>query len=477
MNRPVTPETADLPPYLTIEDGRLHMQGRDLIGLAEERGTPLYVYSAPRIAETARAIAAACRTHHPLARLCFASKALSAIKILRLIKEAGCLLEVNSGGELYRAYRAGFTADEIAFNGVSKSEAEIVEALSPPVFAINVDSLCELGRIARIAAALGRPARIALRMVPDVASRTSPGNQTGTEATKFGIRQAELGQALQIVRANAAGLELVGLHCHIGSQILDLSAYVAAANRMAELFAQVRKELDCPLGHLNIGGGFPLPYMTSGGDWQSGIFSPKIDYHDILAAVLPPLREKLGADVAVLVEPGRRVVGDAAILLTRVENEKARPNGTWLYTDAGYNTLVESYTYKWYYHCLNAGRPVEPLAPFRLAGPLCDNGDMFHDVEGEQTLARMLQSFPALAGERATLEKLLVRLPQERWLARSTAPGDLLAFLNTGAYTLDQMTPNNGRPRPEVGIIDAVGGYELLRRRDTYDDLLFNEVV
>lgn len=477
MNRPVTHESADLPAYLKISDGRLFMQGRDLVELAGERGTPLYLYSTRHIDETARSIVAACRAHHPQARLCFASKALSAIKILRVIREAGCLLEVNSGGELYRARQAGFTPDEIVFNGVSKSAAEITEALSPPLFAINVDSLYELGRIAAIAASLGRQARIVLRLVPDVASRTSPGNQTGTDSTKFGIRQAELGQALRLVKSNATHVRLVGLHCHIGSQILDLSAYVSAAERMAQLFAAVEKEIEHRLHHLNIGGGFPLPYMASGGDWQSGIFAPKIDYEDILAAVLPSLRARLGADVMVLVEPGRRVVGDAAILLSSIENEKTRPGGRWLYADAGYNTLVESYTYKWYYHCLNVGRADEPLAPIRLAGPLCDNGDMFHDVEGEQTLSRLLQEFPALAADRAKLEKLLVRLPQQRWLAKDSAPGDILAFLNAGAYTLDQMTPNNGRPRPEVGIIAPDGGYELLRKRDAYDDLLFNEVV
>lgn len=477
MNSPVMHETADLPPYLSIRDGRLFMYKSDLVQLAEERGTPLYLYSAHHIEETAGRIAAACRDHHPLARLCFASKALSAIRILRLIKAAECLVEVNSGGELYRAYRAGFTPDEIIFNGVSKSVTEIAEALSPPVLAINVDSLHELGRIARIAASLGIQARIALRVVPDVTSRTSPGNQTGTETTKFGIRRAELSQALELVKSSPVHLKLIGLHCHIGSQILDLSAYVSAADRMAQLFGEVQEEMAYALHHLNIGGGFPLPYMASGGDWQSGIFSPKIDYENILAAVLPLLRRKLRPDVAVLVEPGRRVVGDAAILLTRVENEKKRPNGTWLYADAGYNTLVESYTYKWYYHCLNVSRPDQPLAPFRLAGPLCDNGDMFHDVEGEQISSRLLQEFPAFAADRSKLERLLIKLPQERWLARHSAPGDILAFLNAGAYTLDQMTPNNGRPRPEVGIVDPAGGYDLLRRRDTYDDLLFNEVV
>jgi diaminopimelate decarboxylase len=156
---------------------------------------------------------------------------------------------------------------------------------------------------------------------------------------------------------------------------------------------------------------------------------------------------------------------------------KSRAGREWLYLDAGYNTIVESYTYKWYYHSLNAGKLDEPLSEFRVAGPLCDNGDAFFDVDGEQTLARLLKADPRLAESQDLLESTLVRLPPTRKLARSTGPGDIVAFLDVGAYTLDQITPNNGRPRPEVGILDADGRYDIMRRRDSYTDLLFNEVI
>ncbi len=176
-----------------------------------------------------------------------------------------------------------------------------------------------------------------------------------------------------------------------------------------------------------------------------------------------------------ILEPGRAMVGDTAVLLARVENVKDRADGRWLYLDAGYNVLVESYTYKWYYHALSAAKLDEASAAFRVVGPLCDNGDAFFDVEGEHLLAR-LAGEPRLAEAHDLLEAVLPRLPGKRQLAASTAPGDVVAFLDTGAYTLDQMTPNNGRPRPEVGLIAASGAYDVMRRRDSYPDLLFNEV-
>ena len=192
---------------------------------------------------------------------------------------------------------------------------------------------------------------------------------------------------------------------------------------------------------------------------------------------MPLLRERLGPEVEVILEPGRRLVGDSAVMLSRVENIKERSDGHWLYLDAGYNVLVESYTYKWYYHALTANKLVERTAPFRVVGPLCDNGDAFFDVDGEQTVERLLSASPAFVGERELLESALIRLRRRRHLAESTGPGDLIAFLDAGAYTLDQFTLNNGRLRPEVGLIRLDGGYELIRRRDSFEDLLHNEVI
>jgi len=474
-----------VPGFLENRSGRLWMQGQDLPALAEERGTPLYIYSAARIAGRVRELKAVLATIDGNTTLCFAAKALSAIKVLRLIREAGASVEVNSGGELYRAKLAGFPPDAIVFNGVAKSEAELAEALDPPIKAINVDSVFELTRLAQVARRLGRRARLALRVVPEVASATSPGNQTGTAATKFGILPEEIDGAIAILKANADCLEAVGLHIHVGSQITESGPYLQAAEAMARHLAHLEAALDKRLTHVNLGGGFPLPYIhgaastpsgTPPGTSQGGLFAPRLGAAEIAAALLPALRRAIGPEIEVILEPGRAMVGDTAVLLARVENVKDRADGRWLYLDAGYNVLVESYTYKWYYHALSAAKLDEASATFRLVGPLCDNGDAFFDVEGEHLLAR-LASEPRLAAARDLLEAALPRLPGKRQLAASSAPGDVIAFLDTGAYTLDQMTPNNGRPRPEVGLIAASGAYEVMRRRDSYPDLLFNEVV
>jgi diaminopimelate decarboxylase len=467
-----------IPGFLENRGGRLTLDARDLVDLAEARGTPLYVYSAQRIVDTARRMRHAFESRHPKVTIAYASKALSAIKILRLIKDEGLAIEVNSGGELFRAKMAGFAPEQIILNGVSKSVEEVRAALSPPIKAINIDSLFELSRVIAVARAMGLRANIALRVVPEVDSPTSPGNRTGSEGTKFGIRQSELGAALSCIRDASDALRVVGLHGHIGSQIVDTAPYVLAVERLSAILREIEQGIGTPLEHLNIGGGFPLVYMRGANHSPQGdIFCPGIDFEDVAKAVLPPLLERLGRDVEIIVEPGRRMVGDSAVMLSRIENTKERSDGRWLYLDAGYNLLVESYTYKWYYHAVTANKLNEPTAPFRVVGPLCDNGDALFDVDGEQTVERLAKAAPEFAARRELLESLLVRLPRTRSLAASSEPGDLIGFLDVGAYTLDQFTPNNGRLRPEVGLITPDGGYDILRRRDTHTDLLFNEAV
>ena len=475
MNQPAW----QIPGYLYSRDGRLIMDGIDLPALAASRQTPLFVYSAKRLIETARRVRQAFQSRHENTFIAYASKALSAIKVLRLMRAEGIGVEVNSAGELFRAKTAaGFAPGEIISNGVAKSVEELRACLSPPIKAINVDSLFELSRIAAVARDLNVRANIALRVVPEVDSLTSPGNRTGSESTKFGIRQSELPLALEAIRNAADALRTAGLHGHIGSQITDTAPYELAAGRLAEIFREIETGLGHRLEHINIGGGFPLPYLRGATHSPQGdLFCPRIDVEDIAEAVLPILLKKLGPDVEVVVEPGRRMVGDSAVMLSTVENTKERSDGRWLYLDAGYNLLVESYTYKWYYHAVTANKLSEPTLGFRLVGPLCDNGDAFFDVDGEQTVERLAKAAPAFGEQRELLESLLIRLPRMRPLAASTAPGDLVALLDVGAYSLDQFTPNCGRLRPEVGMIGLDGEYQLIRRRDTESDLLFNEVV
>jgi diaminopimelate decarboxylase len=468
-----------VPGYLESRNGHLTMDGVDLVAVARSRGTPLYVYSERRLRENARAMLAGFRALRPRTTLCYASKACSNLRVLHVLREEGVAIEVNSAGELFKASAAGFRPDQIVFNGVSKSRRDLAEGMSPPIKAINIDSLFEIERCIAVARELRTTANIALRIVPGLVSGTSPGNQTGSAATKFGILESELGQALALARGATDAIRVSGLHVHVGSQLTDPALYRRAAEVLADHTATAEAALGYPIEHVNIGGGFPVVYVKSAQEsLDPGYFRTEVTSRDIAAAALPTLADRLGANKEIVIEPGRSMVSDTAVLLSTVEGVKDRGPTRWLYLDAGYNTLVESYTYKWYYHSLTANKTSDTeLRRFRLAGPLCDNGDAFFDVDGEATVQRLIAELPELEAKRATLEKLLVRLPGYRELPASTAPGDLVAFLDTGAYTLDQMTPNNGRERAEVAIVTVAGAVETLRRRDSRLDLVMNEVL
>jgi diaminopimelate decarboxylase len=436
--------------YLEARDGRLAMDGVDLVALAEAEGTPLYVYSARRIRENAEALRAAFAAHHANTTVAFASKACPLMAVLRLVREAGCALEVNSEGELWKARRAGVPDAAIILNGVAKSRAEIAAAIDPPIKAINVDSLFELERIREVARARGARANVALRLVPELESGTTPGTETASSRTKFGITVDQLGAAVEVLRAGRDALKLVGLHVHIGSQVTDRASYAEAGRFIAAQTRDVAGALGEPIACVNVGGGFPVDYVK---------------YHD------------LGEAVEIVTEPGRRLMGDTAVLLSRVEGVKPRGEETWLVLDAGYHTLPETLGYRWYFHAITANRADDAkTGRFRLVGPLCDNGDSFYDVEGEALMRRLLSEAPALAAHEETLRAHLVRMPSFRELPAATEPGDLIAFLDAGAYSQDQIFAVNGRGRPKVMLIGEDGTPRTIRRPDSFDDMLLNEV-
>ncbi|MDB5524329.1 MAG: Diaminopimelate decarboxylase [Rhizobium sp.] len=467
-----------IPGHVEARDGRLLFAGHDAAALLAAHGSPLYLLSAKRIIDTVQRFKATAAAAPLPVTICYASKACSAIAVLKLLNDEAISIEVNSAGELFRAKTAGFPPDRIIFNGVAKSAEELLSALDPPIKAINIDSIFELKRLVSIARGVGKVARISLRIVPNVQSSTSAGNQTGAESTKFGILLRELPEAMTLLRDSADCLVLVGIHAHVGSQIGSVAPYQKAAQMLVSVKAEVEAAFGVELEHLNIGGGFPIPYMRGANETpQDDIFAPAIDMDGVVQDVVASLAKALPGKTEIIVEPGRSLVGDAGILLSTVENIKERLSEPWLVLDAGYNVLVESYTYKWYYHALSATKLNEDEKPFRVAGPLCDNGDAFFDVEGETTVRKLIEAEPTLEANRALLESTLIRMPPTRSLAASTGPGDCIAFLDCGAYVLDQMTPNNSRQRPECGLIDLEGNYRTLRGRDSLEDLLFKEVL
>jgi diaminopimelate decarboxylase len=472
-----------LPDYLTASGARLALDGHDLVRLAEQHGTPLFVFSERRLIANAAAMLDAARSAHARARIFFASKACSNLHVIKVLRGQGLNIEVNSGGELWKALSAGFNPDEIVFNGVAKSVAEIEQAISHGIQAINVDSAFELGRIAEVARRLGKVARVALRVVPGIGGGATAGIQTGSEKSKFGMGQAELKQALDIARANAAVLDVAGMHLHIGSQVLDLPDFLESVSFTARQAGEIASSLGKPLRHLNLGGGYPINYVhrhpgaNAGRDFDYTPYTAAQSAAAMLGAVAGAAARELGNEAEIFFEPGRSMVADCGLLLTRIENVKRRGETDWLFLDAGYNLLLDSAAVRWYYHMVNASRAdADPDTGFRVVGPLCDSSDCFFDVEGEYLWADLAATLDGVSGVTpemlAALKAKIVRLPKTRQLPSASQPGDVVALLDTGAYSLEEMFQYCGRQRAKAVMIGTDDRLVTLRERDRPEDLL-----
>lgn len=469
-----------LPPHLGTENGRLTIDGLDALDLAAEHGSPLFVFSERRISANAGAFLHAARAGHPRAAVFFASKACSNLHVLRLIMAEGLGLEVNSGGELWKALVAGCAPQNIVFNGVAKTTDELREAVSRGIKAINVDSPFELQRIAETAAGVGLRAAVALRLVPGIGGGANVGLQTGNASSKFGMTAPELQAALTIARAHPREIDVAGLHLHIGSQVLAQDDFAASVDFAARMGREIGDALGQSLRHLNLGGGYPIDYAhLNAGSNRAGepalrSFIAEDGAAPMVGRVAAQAARELGGEVEVLFEPGRSLVADTAVLLSRIENTRRRGETPWLYLDAGYNLLIDSAAVRWYYHMINASRMDAPAdTPFRMVGPLCDSADCFFDVEGEylwKSVQARLAGLPA--STLAALRADIVRLPETRDLPAASAPGDLVALLDTGAYALGEMFQYCGRQRAKAVMVNAQGGVTVLRERDALEDLV-----
>jgi diaminopimelate decarboxylase len=462
-------------PHLGRVNNHLAMDGIDLVELARREGTPLFVFSETRLRNSAAGFLAAARAGHPRSVVCYASKACSNVHVLRILRSEGLAIEVNSGGEIYKAQVAGFLPSEMVFNGVAKSEEEITSAIDLGIKAINVDSPYELRRIGDIARARRRRAAVSLRLVPGVAGGATPAIQTGSSSSKFGMTDIELEDCLQMVAVPDSTIDVVGLHIHIGSQISEPEPYRHGVDFAAEQRGRLTARLGRPLLHVNLGGGYPVPYVHGPvGRNELDHFDAPLTAASMVKDVATMAAATIGTETEILFEPGRAIVGDAAVLLSRVESEKRRGSERWLYLDAGYNLLLDAAAVRWYYHMVTASRISEPSrADFRVMGPLCDSADCFFDVEGEYLVNRLLSQLPQLdAAAREQLRSEIVRLPGTRSLAAATAPGDIIGLLDVGAYALEEMFQYCGRPRAAAVIIRADGSIGCLRQRDRMQDLI-----
>jgi diaminopimelate decarboxylase len=453
------------PGYLESRAGRLTIDGIDAVELAERHGTPLYVFSEKRIMDNTRSLRRAVESVFPRVKLCYASKANSNMAVIDAVRRAKGDIEVNSGGELFKAKKVGFRPDQIVFNGVSKTDEEILDAIDYGILAINVDSLYEIEQIARVARRAGRRANIAIRIVPEIVTRSHIGLQTGLLSSKFGLSPSQIEEAFRLAMDSKDALNLEGVHIHVGSQTPDSHPFARAFAEMWLFLVDLEKKTGHRLSHINIGGGLPVDYLPetpmaeSIGERERQMLKAELDPGEVLKAALDEAitdeTRYLLEDLTIVMEPGRRIIGDTGLLITRVCNIKERPEtgDTWLLTDAGYSLMLSINTYKWYYHLVSASRSEEShLSPFKVAGPLCDSGDVYFDIE------------------RGT------RLPNYRLLPEATGVGDVLALMNTGAYALDQASQYNGRPIPAVVMIKESGEVKLARRRETYEDLFSRDV-
>ena len=480
--------------FLEEKNNRLFIGGVSAIELAEKYETPLFVFSERRITRNIERLKRAENSIGCPLKICYAAKANSNMAILRVVKQAGSDLEVNSGGELWKALKIGFAGEQIIFNGTSKEIWEIEAAINAEIYAIQVDSLFELDLIEETARRLKKRANISLRLVPEIESKTHSGLQTALLTSKFGMMPDEAHTAFHKYK-NSEFLNLKGIHLHIGSQNPEAESYADALKILFENLVRIHRETGVKLSHLNLGGGFPVNYLRDNShniefpQAQREMFSADLEPSEVLEKAwreVKVLAESANAsqllnNITLLIEPGRSVIADAGICLTKVRNIKKRPlkdlqtdsetvsfavhdlgigwnfpkqqADVWLMTDAGFNILLSMETYKWYYHLISAERAGErPEFPYKVAGPLCDGGDVYFDIEGGQLL------------------------PDYRPLPENVQPGEVLALLNCGAYSVAQMFQYNGRFLPAIVLIRDGGDVELIRKRDNFEDLITNDV-
>ena len=464
-----------IPGYLEVRDDHLTVNGADTIELVKQFDSPLFVFSESRIRDNiSRLQRAADAVDHPI-KFCYASKANSNMGILKVVRDSGIDIEVNSGGELFKALRVGFRPEQIIFNGTSKSDDEIDEAVRAGIYAINVDSIFEIAlveqSVERLRARGGKvgPARITLRLVPEIGTRSHLGLQTALLTSKFGISSSEVLDAFRRGLEKPDLVKVCGIHIHVGSQTPDVEPFAEAFKSMWEHLVTINRETGHTLEHINLGGGIPVNYLRDRSqadqlpEHERDMLGADLEPSVVLTEALRVARESARAvsaehlldQVTILLEPGRSIIADAGLVLTTVRNIKSRPEtgDVWLLTDAGYNIMLSMNNYKWYYHLISASRAGAPYhRDYKVAGPLCDSGDVYFDIEREG------------------------RLPDYRKLPEDVGPGEVLALLNCGAYSLAQMFHYNGRPLPAAVLIRKDGTADLIRRRDTYEDLITHDV-
>jgi diaminopimelate decarboxylase len=401
----------------------LYCEGVPVSAIAEKVGTPFYLYSHGTLLRHFRAYDAAFESIPHL--IAYAVKANGNLAVLRLFAREGCGADIVSGGELHRALAAGIDPQKILFAGVGKTAEEIRYALESDILMFNVESSQELRAINDVAGGLKRRARVALRVNPDVDPKTHPYISTGMKEHKFGIN---IEKALAEYRT-AAGLEhieVIGVHQHIGSQLTQVSPYVDALGRLLSLVGELRDN-GIPIAYLNIGGGLGITY-----DDESPP-QPK----DLAKAIRPLIGD---LPYTLVMEPGRSLVGNAGILVTKVLYVKESEGKRFVIVDAGMNDLIRPSLYDAYHQIQPVARKSGGTFTADVVGPICESGDF---------------------------------LAKDREIAQC-GPGDLLAVMSAGAYGFAMASNYNARPRPPEVLVRG-DQFTTVREREEYKNLLAGE--
>ncbi len=405
--------------------GKLYCEDVPVADIADTVGTPFYLYSANTLIRHVNAFDRALSGLEHI--VCFAVKANSNLQVLNIVGRQGAGADIVSGGELFRAKKAGISCDKIVYSGVGKTRSEILQALEADILMFNMESIEEMEAICQAAGSLGKKARVSFRVNPDVDPKTHPYISTGLKKNKFGLPIVEALEAYKMASSRKE-LDIVGISCHIGSQITELSPFIDALKRVLKVASALRKE-GLGIKYIDIGGGLGIRYKDETPP------TPE-EYGRALCDTLA------GHDFTIIVEPGRAIAGNAGILVTRLIYTKKTPEKSFYIVDAAMNDLARPSLYKAYHEIV----PVEQRSVAKkvvdVVGPICETGDF-------------------LARDR--------ELPDME-------PGELLAVKSAGAYGFTMSSNYNSRPRPPEVVVSG-NKYWIARQRETYDDLVRGETV
>ncbi|RMD47077.1 MAG: diaminopimelate decarboxylase [Aquificota bacterium] len=406
--------------YFYYKGNSFYCEDVNLANIAEKYGTPFYVYSKTAIEEKINEYKEAFQDYPTL--ICYATKANSNLSILKIVEKNDLGVDIVSGGELFKAKKAGISSNKIVYAGVGKTDFELSYAVREQILSFNVESLEELEVLNGIAKSQKKKARVSIRVNPDVNPKTHPYISTGLRTSKFGIDIDEAINAYRLA-SKLENLEIVGIHCHIGSQIMDINPYIESVEKVADLIFKLKKE-GIELQHFDIGGGLGIKYRL-----EDNPPKPK----ELAKAILPIVSS---TGLKLILEPGRSLIGEAGALISQVIFTKKKKNKHFIIVDSGMNDLLRPAMYNAYHHIYGFPKKEEKIVA-DIVGPICETGDFL------------------------ALDRKIDNLKR----------GDYIAVMSAGAYGSSMSSNYNVRPRAAEILVED-DKFEIIRDREDYNYLI-----